>query len=115
MREVSGFFVSDQNLLWLVTSELHDTFIDVSGDQVSIATVHLGISFLDQSDPHLMSVLCFTKDLLSIFLVSLNIADRNSVIDDDINPVEVFENSEAEESSCSELMEDWWVNTVTHE
>jgi hypothetical protein len=110
VREATCLFVSNKNLLWLKSCEFLNTFIDISRDQVSIAPVQFSICFLDKRNPHFVSIFGLTEHLGSFHLV-----DWNSVINDDIDPVEVLEHSENVESSCSELVENGWIDTIAHQ
>jgi len=105
--EASSLFISDQNLLRLETCQFLDAFVNISTYQISIASVHLSISFFDESDPHFVWISACSENWLSGFDI-----DRDSLINNDINPLEVFENSNNEETLRSEPMKDWWINTI---
>jgi hypothetical protein len=62
MWESVGFLVSDENFFWLETSELLNTFIYVSRDQIFVTTMNLGICFLNDWYPDLPKVSASTED-----------------------------------------------------
>ena len=68
--------------------------------------MHLGVSFLDNWNPDLMKVSASTEDW---FVGSF--ANWKSLINNDVNPGEVLEESNDVKTNLSEFLENWWVNT----
>lgn len=66
--------------------------------------MQFGVCLLNQGNPHFVGVFGPTENL-SVFIF----VHRDSVIDQDIDPAHILENSENVKASGSELVEDWWV------
>lgn len=87
--EEAGLSALNINLLGLETSQLLNTFVDISRDEVLIASVKLGVSLLNEGNPELMWVLAVAEH----WLLSLQV-DWNSLVYNNVNPLEVLEESE---------------------
>jgi len=53
VREKSCLLIPDQNLFRLEAGKLLDTFIDVAGDKILVASMQFGIGFLNDWYPKL--------------------------------------------------------------
>lgn len=112
--EHTSVFVPDEDLLWLHTSQFLNAFIYISGYQVFIAAVHLGIGLFNERYPQLMFGPTSSKHRLVIFSsfrIYLGI-NRNPLVNNNINPSEVLENPNHVQTNLSKLMEDWRINTL---
>lgn len=69
--------------------------------------MHLGVSFLNHWYPDLMRI-----NASSEYSLTASFANRSSIIDDDVDPLEVLEDSNDVQANRSESVEDWWINTV---
>ena len=65
-----------------------NALIDVARDQVLVAAVQFGVRLFNQRDPDLVDLLAACKDKL----LRLDV-DRESLINDDVDPLEVLEES----------------------
>ena len=106
VREAAGFFILKQNFLWQEPSKFLNTLVNISRNQVAIASVHLCICFFNECDPQLVRLLAMAKNVL----LCLDI-NWHSVVDDHINPLKVFVDANDINSSASVSMEDWWVHS----
>ena len=102
--EATSFFILKQNFLWQEPSEILDSFVNIARNQVAITSVHLCICFFNQCDPQLVRLLAMAKNVL----LCLNIY-WHSVVNNHINPLEVFVNANDIDSSASVSMEDWGI------
>ena len=107
MREHTRFIIFNQYLFRLEPSQLLNSFIDISGNQILIAAMQLSICFFTERHPELISALTSAKHWLFGLYVH-----RNSLVDNDIDPLEVFEKSEHVEPNTPKLMENGRINTL---
>lgn len=107
MWEAACLLIPDQDLLGLEASQLLDAFVDVTANEVAIASVHLSVCLLNKCNPHFMRVSAGAEKWLPCFDI-----DWDSFIDDDINPLEVLENSNHKQPFRPEAMEDWRIDTI---
>ena len=78
-----------------------NALIDVARDQVLVAAVQFGVRLFNQRDPDLVDLLAACKDKL----LRLDV-DRESLINDDVDPLEVLEEAEHIQTDSPELVED---------
>jgi hypothetical protein len=75
--------------------------------------MHLGISLLDHWNPNLVKISATSEDWLLDFLALWNtFCDWNSIINNHINPLKVFKDSNDIKADSSVSMEDWRIYTV---
>lgn len=85
MWEDTRFLVSNENFFWLETCKLLDTFVNISGDEVLVATMEFGVGFLDEGNPEFVWVFAVTEDWLVLLLSFLGV-DWNTLVDDNVDP-----------------------------
>jgi len=89
MGENSRFVVPNEDLFWLHTCQFLDTFINIPRNQIFVATVYFGVGFFYQGNPQLVKISAPAENWNSRFLV-----DWDSLIHDDVNPLEILEESQ---------------------
>lgn len=107
MRECVRNLVSDENFFRLETSELLNTFIYISRDQIFVASMNFGISFLNDWDPDLPKVSASTE-----YWQFSSLADWESLINNNVNPSKILKDSNDIKTNLPEFLENWWINTL---
>ena len=104
MREWMIVLILKWNLFRLESSQLLNTFIYISRGKIFIAPMQLSISFFNQRNPKLMYVNASSKYWFSCAFINWN-----SLVNDYVYPLEVFEESQNIETNLTIFMENRWI------
>mmetsp|Transcript_30454 Transcript_30454/g.46650 ORF Transcript_30454/g.46650 Transcript_30454/m.46650 type:complete len:358 (-) Transcript_30454:613-1686(-) len=107
--ENTGLFVTDYHLFGLEPSKLLDALVDVSRDQVLVATVHLGVRLLNESHPGLFKVLAMAEDGLASLQVN-----GQALVDDYVHPGVFLVDRNHEDSLAAVPVENGRVHSIRH-